>query len=543
MVKSWINRMIKEIIKKYSNDIRHYLLWTAAFYLVDLVLTLLIIHVLVHILPDPPCIRVKMLYATSLIIYFLIYRYSQKKGVDIAENILCEVRETIIENIRKCDLQSFEKIDKSGGYNAITLETQILSEGIQKFQHLIEEFNYTLTAGIVILIISPISFWFIIGIISCAASIYSYYILKAKKLIHEARKKEKELFAASHDVISGFKSLKLNDQKNDDFYHQSLKLKSADNRRIRIKAENLLIQSNVYSIMFEFSIYLPIVFILPYMKLISTDIMIALMTLVLLISFGIIRNTIPFIVRIGVSIERLILLEQTLKKVPEDKLINVPTQRIKSFKEIQYDNIGFNYSNNSDFSTFFFLEDISFSIYPEEIIFISGGNGSGKSTLLKVITGLYDSSSGSTYINGKEVDITQYRYLFSAIFTDFHLFDRLYGFKHDIDQKKLKDLLKIMDLDQKLSYEDNRFSTLDLSSGQKKRLAMIVSLLEDKPIYIFDEWAADQMPQFREYFYHQLLPDLRHNGKCVIAVTHDDDYYHTADRMLQMDFGCLKQMR
>ena len=169
-----------------------------------------------------------------------------------------------------------------------------------------------------------------------------------------------------------------------------------------------------------------------------------------------------------------------------------------------------------------------------------GGNGSGKSTLLKVISGLYYSSTGSVFINGKEIDIAQYRYLFSAIFTDFHLFDRLYGLTQDIDQKKLNNLLKIMELDHKLSYKDNRFTTLDLSTGQKKRLAMVVSMMEDKPIYIFDEWAADQMPHFRDYFYYYLLPDLRNKGKSVIAVTHDDDYYHTADRVLKMDYGHLK---
>ncbi|MBF0450824.1 MAG: ATP-binding cassette domain-containing protein, partial [Candidatus Magnetomorum sp.] len=517
---------MKEIINHYSKDIRNYLLGTAACYGINLLTIILLVNVLVYILPQPPEFRYKIMFLSSLIMLYFTYCYARKKSVDITENILSEVREKIIENIRNCDLQSFEKIDKSGGYNAITLETQIFSESIEKMFHLIEEIFFTISTLVLILIVSPLSCWLVIEIICCSISIYSYYMLKAKKLIHEARNKERELFAATRDVVDGFKDLKLNDQKNDDFYHQCLKVKSADNRKLRIEAENLLIKSNVYSIIFEYCIFLPIVFILPYMGKITPDIMMVTMTLILFISFGSIKSVIPFIVKLGVSIERLIMLEETLKQLKKETSDSIPTQKIHTFKEIKYHNICFGYSDISDHSTFF-LKNISFSIYPEEILFISGGNGSGKSTLLKVITGLYASSSGNVFINGNEIDITQYKYLFSAIFTDFHLFNRLYGVQQDIDQKKLKTLIEMMNLDQRLSYEDNRFTGLELSSGQKKRLALVISLMEDKPIYIFDEWAADQMPHFMDYFYYYLLPDLRKKGKSIIAVTHDDDYYHT----------------
>jgi putative ATP-binding cassette transporter len=528
--------MINKIYKKYSNDIRQYFMGTAAFYIVDLLIVLLLLYVLICILPQPPESTYKIFFLLSLIIFYFTYCYAQKKGVDIAESFLCDVREKIIEDIRNCDLQSFEKLDKSGSYNAITLETQIIADSIEKILHLIEEVFFSIGVILIIMIISPISFWLVIGILCCASYIYSYYILKGKKLIHEARKKERELFAATSDVIKGFKDLKLNDQKNDDFYHQSLKAKSADSRRYKIEAEYLLINSNVYSSMFEYGIFLPIVFILPYMKLITPDIMMASMTLIIFLSFGMIKSTIPFLVRVNVSIERLITLEQKLKHANKERLINFPTQKIQTFKALQYNNICFSYLDQYNYATFS-LENISFSIYPEEILFISGGNGSGKSSLLKVITGLYYPTSGSVFINGKKADIMQYRYFFSAIFTDFHLFDRLYGLTQDIDQKRIDYLLNIFDLDQKLAYKDNRFTTLALSTGQKKRLAMLVALMEDKPIYVFDEWAADQMPRFREYFYHELLPDLRNKGKCIIAVTHDDDFYHAADRFFKMDYG------
>ncbi len=129
--------------------------------------------------------------------------------------------------------------------------------------------------------------------------------------------------------------------------------------------------------------------------------------------------------------------------------------------------------------------------------------------------------------------------MFSAIFHDFHLFDRLYGLK-EVDGQRVNDLLKVMRLDNKLKFDGKKFSTLDLSAGQKKRLAMAVAIMEDKPIYVFDEWAADQDPQFRRYFYETLLPSFKAQGKTVIAVSHDDRYFHVADRVINLEYGRIR---
>jgi len=528
--------MIKQIVENYAKSIRNYLLWSASFYLLDLLIIVLLIHVMVHNLPESPATRYKIILFAALILFYTVYTYSQKKGIDISENILCDIRETIIENMRNCDLQSFEKIDKTGGYNAITIETQILADCLTHILHLIEAIFLSVTTTSVIVMISPVSFWFVTGVICFATYVYSFFIYRANRLVHEAREKERELFRATSDMIDGFKLLKMHDQKNDDFYHQCLTVKTSDTKKIKVKAENMLLKSNVYSIIFEYGIFIPILFILPLMGVIQPDALMAVITLILLIPFGYIKNNIPFLVRGVVSIERLIMLENTLIQFNKEKPADIKAPEIKLFKEIQYSQICYHYQENTDFS----LENISFCVYPNEIIFIRGGNGSGKTTLLKVITGLYHPGSGMVSIDGKKVDITHYRDLFSAIFTDFHLFDRLYGLPKEIDQKRMNHLLKIMDLDQKLSYTDKGFSTLDLSSGQKKRLAMIVSLMEDKPIFIFDEWAADQMPKFRNYFYHELLPVLRRKGKSIIAVTHDVQYDDLADQIIQLDYGRMK---
>ena len=130
----------------------------------------------------------------------------------------------------------------------------------------------------------------------------------------------------------------------------------------------------------------------------------------------------------------------------------------------------------------------------------------------------------------------EYRELFSAIFYDFHLFDKLYGLEK-VDPGRIYELLEVMQLERKTEFRDNRFTRQNLSTGQRKRLALIVTLLENKPVFIFDEWAADQDPQFKDYFYNELLKKLKADGKTVIAVSHDDRYFHLADRVIKMDYG------
>jgi putative ATP-binding cassette transporter len=176
-----------------------------------------------------------------------------------------------------------------------------------------------------------------------------------------------------------------------------------------------------------------------------------------------------------------------------------------------------------------------------ELLFIVGGNGSGKSTFMKLLTGLYQSEAGLVMVDGRLIqkeNIFYYRDLFSVIFSDFHLFDRLYG-SEEVDAEKVKELIQGMKLEEKVQFKDGRFSTLNLSTGQRKRLALIASLVEDKEIYIFDEWAAEQDHHFRAYFYEVILPDLKKAGKTIIAVTHDDRYWGKADRVIKFEYGKL----
>jgi putative ATP-binding cassette transporter len=189
----------------------------------------------------------------------------------------------------------------------------------------------------------------------------------------------------------------------------------------------------------------------------------------------------------------------------------------------------------------FDLGPISYSFEAGKTYFIRGANGSGKTTFIRVLLGLYIPSSGTISINGKIV--TQptneaYRDLFAVVFSDFYLFKKLYG----ISQLKLIDantLVQMFRLEDKVSIRDDQFDTINLSTGQRKRLALMEALLEDKPFVVLDEWAADQDPEFRRYFYQVLVPYIKQLGKTVIAISHDDKYYDCADEVITIDNGKL----
>jgi putative pyoverdin transport system ATP-binding/permease protein len=181
-----------------------------------------------------------------------------------------------------------------------------------------------------------------------------------------------------------------------------------------------------------------------------------------------------------------------------------------------------------------------------ELVFVVGGNGSGKSTLVKVLTGLYDPQAGSIRADGRTVtddDRESYRQHFSAIFSDFYLFDALLGLDGvDLDARAHA-YLSELDLDRKMQITNGMFSTTALSQGQRKRLALLTAFLEDRPIYVFDEWAADQDANYREIFYRRLLPGLRARGKTVFVISHDDRYYDLGDRIVKLEYGKIVEDR
>jgi putative pyoverdin transport system ATP-binding/permease protein len=191
------------------------------------------------------------------------------------------------------------------------------------------------------------------------------------------------------------------------------------------------------------------------------------------------------------------------------------------------------------FSYQYIGNQVNVNFKPGEIVFIVGGNGSGKSTLIKLITGLYTPDRGQILFNNIPVsddDREWYRQQFSVIFYDFYLFDRLFGIKTN-REIEIQNYLALLEIDHKVTVKNGILSTTNLSQGQRKRLALLAAYLEDRPIYVFDEWASDQDPVFKEVFYKKLIPQLKNRGKTVIAVSHDDRYFEECDRLIKLDYG------
>jgi putative pyoverdin transport system ATP-binding/permease protein len=204
---------------------------------------------------------------------------------------------------------------------------------------------------------------------------------------------------------------------------------------------------------------------------------------------------------------------------------------------IALENVSYRYDSGDPDSSFR-VGPMDFSLASGEVIFVTGGNGSGKTTFIKVLSGLYYPQAGAILVDGVPVaaaEIDKYRQRFSSVFFDFHLFDQFYGLT-DVDDKA-SSYLKQLRLDHKVSVESGKLSTTNLSQGQRKRLALLTAYLEDRPIYIFDEWAADQDFEFRELFYYEIIPGLKRRNKTVVVISHDERYFHLADRVIKLELG------
>jgi putative ATP-binding cassette transporter len=248
-------------------------------------------------------------------------------------------------------------------------------------------------------------------------------------------------------------------------------------------------------------------------------------------------NNLPYISKSNVALQKIQGLGLSLGLHPEPISQNVSEN--KGWARLELRNVVYPY-HKADIDDEFTLGPINLKISRGEVLFLIGGNGSGKSTLAKLLTGLYAPESGEVRIDGITiVDSNRewYRQHFAAIFADFHLFEKLLGLedKH-LDQQAERTLRKLR-LVGKVSVLGGRLSTLQLSQGQRKRLAMLTAYLEDRPVYLFDEWAADQDPVFKDLFYREILPDLKEKGKTLIVISHDDRYFHLADRTIKLEDG------
>jgi putative ATP-binding cassette transporter len=386
-----------------------------------------------------------------------------------------------------------------------------------------------------------------IVIVSIAATIFH---LKNRRLVAEKQQSaawERKLFDRLTDFLDGFKEIRLNNARSDDLFDDAVNVsRTAANIKIKSQAETfkLIVTSQI-------SMYVllgAVVFVAPQF---SSDLGGAALTktttaLMFIVGacFGLVQS-IPVLLNANAAADRIEQLEITLRGAASSKRQDIPIP--KHFDRIEMRNIEFRYVDRfSDVS--FKIGPIDFELQTGELVFITGGNGSGKSTFLRVLSGLYPPESGEITLDGMHIDENTrdtYRNLMSAIFFDYHLFQRLYGITEPVPGE-VDRLLAQFRLGDKTGLTDGQFRTLDLSGGQRRRLALIVSLLEKRPILLLDEWTAEQDPEFRRKFYDELLPDLMKAGATIVVITHDDRYLDELDlpaRRIRMDEGRIVEQR
>jgi putative ATP-binding cassette transporter len=288
-----------------------------------------------------------------------------------------------------------------------------------------------------------------------------------------------------------------------------------------------------------------VLFVLPQVQATDRSLLTGY-TMVLLYLMGplqMVMNHLPTMGRAEVSIRRIEEMGKELGSYSRDEPAGTVSRPDFAWSSLSLRGVTHCYRREGEDSGFL-LGPIDLTFHPGELVFIAGGNGSGKTTLAKLITGLYVPESGEILFNGRRVDDESrdaYRQQFSAVFSDFYLFSSLLGLDISDLDAVAREHLERLQLSHKVLVENGELSTIELSQGQRKRLALLTVYLEDRPIYLFDEWAADQDPVFREFFYCDLLPALKAKRKLVIAISHDDRYYESGDRLIKLTYGKVEQ--
>ncbi len=394
--------------------------------------------------------------------------------------------------------------------------------------------------------LSPDLFMLILGVIIFGTMVYRLISRMAMGPLQNAREQDDLLYAHFRALTQGIKEIKLHHRRGQVFLENELDPTAKAHCQHNISAMTIFVLAAAWGGAILYLLMGIVLYGTQNWWVITNDSVITGYILTLLFIIGPISTIIdgvPVLGRANVSLTKIATLRRELESSTEitstKQLCTLPTDPPTT---IEFRNVIYRYHlDGSDFT----LGPLNLELKPGELIFITGGNGSGKSSLVLLLAGLYNSEEGEIFLGGKLITDDNrgiYRQQFSVIFSDFYLFDSLLGLVDEhIDQKALA-YLKLLKLDHKVSVENGVFSTVALSQGQRKRLALLTAFLEDRPFYVFDEWAADQDPVFKEIFYTTILADLKARGKTVVVITHDDRYFCMADRCIKLENGKILEI-
>ncbi|GGE47076.1 multidrug ABC transporter permease/ATP-binding protein [Pedobacter psychrotolerans] len=480
------------------------------------------------------------IYFFSLVIFsFLLNIFFQKKIIVFSNKLIYESELHIMENFQKASMHHLEEIGLQRIYSIIEdLRVLVFLPGI--INTAITSLMTLFICLIYFLVVSLPSAIFIITLIMVISSVYYAVNIKVKHSMDRLKELNNSYFAIVDDILKGFREFKLSMIRRTGIRENYLRPNRLSVNKIETRVSGLMSVINLFS---QYGLYLLIgivIFILPRTGMLNKQ-EVTTFVIILLFIRGPINSLMAlqgFFNRAFVANKRIATFLKDIKDLPVSNVAESLTTHPEGLNEIVFDQVSYQYKSALS-GDGFAIKEINLTIKKGEFIFVIGGNGSGKSTFINLLTGIYHPTSGNIFFNGKRVgnDSQYYRNHISAVYSEPHLFSANYeGYKLE-NNAVYKALLETMELDTVVSGIDDAAARRKFSKGQTKRMAMIFALLEERPILVLDEWAADQDPHFRKYFYEEMLIKLREQGKTIIAVTHDDAYFKHADRIIKFDYG------
>jgi len=463
---------------------------------------------------------------------------SQWALTTLGHHFVFRLRSEFIKRLMDTHVERIEKLGSAALLAGLTSDVRNITIAFVRLPELVQGIILTLGSAAYLAWLSPK----MLGVtaIWVAITVYGGYVLVARVYKHLAqlREIEDQLYNDYQTVIEGRKELALNRERAERVFEDTYIPHASDYRRHIIRADTFHLSAVNWSNIMMLGVIGLVFWMANSLGWSDTNIA-ATFSLTLLF----LRT--PMLSAIG-ALPTLLTAQVAFNKLNQFKLAPYDAKFPRSkepadWQTLEMRDVVFQYADNT-----FCVGPLNLTIKRGELLFLIGGNGSGKSTLAMLLTGLYQPVSGAIYLDGKKIDASNqddYRKLFSAVFTDVWLFDRLLGPQgKQANSALVSSWLERLKMSEKLELENGTILNLKLSKGQRKRVALLLALAEERDIILLDEWAADQDPHFRREFYQVLLPLMQQMGKTIFAISHDDHYFVHADRLLEMRQGQLSEL-
>jgi len=506
------------------------------------VLLAMISHLLGSVAPTS--IQFIVIFFAICIILPLTRFASEALLINLSSIATLELRMRLSRQILSAPLRRLEELGSHRLFATLTQDITIIGGTLVNIPVICLHLSIVLGCLIYLLWMSWPVFLGVIGFIVVGVLSYQIPLRRGMRAQVVVREDWDKLFKHMESLTAGVKELKLHHDRREAFL-KALYATGVSLRRHAIIGRLNFIGADSWGHSLGFILIGLILFTAHSLSGINAQTLIGytLVILYMMNPIQIILTMFPNFATASVSVQKLERLGLTLHEGDASEKITRQLKAGASWQSVELVGVTHTYHREGEPGGFI-LGPIDLTLEPGELLFITGGNGSGKTTLAKLLLSLYIPEEGEIYLDGKVLtDETreQYRQLFSVVFSDFFLFESLFGLDSVYLDANARKYLAQLQLDHKVKVEDGVLSTVDLSQGQRKRLALLTAYLEDRPIYLFDEWAADQDPLFKEIFYYQLLPELKARGKALIVISHDDRYYQVADRVIKLESGKLQQ--